>query len=214
MIGTGVPFSFSSTKFGQLFGNYDNLRQIGTSIGLSPFVRYYVGSAKLKPFVGIAYSYSRTVSKYKTDTAGGSESKSQGQTTALTPTLGVAYFVNRNLALTASLNYNINHIEYRTVQTSPYTPGPSIADIDSKSLSLGLGFQLFIGKFSSASRADPNRCCQHDFLLCSSIGWQCRTRVTANSGIDPVRQNTVSRNARIIDTQIAHHLIREPSERW
>jgi outer membrane protein len=55
VIGTGIPFSFSSTKFGQLFGNYDNLRQVGTSIGLSPFLRYYVGSAKLKPFVGIAY---------------------------------------------------------------------------------------------------------------------------------------------------------------
>jgi outer membrane protein len=146
VIGTGVPFSFSSTKLGQLFGNYDNLRQNGTSIGLSPFVRYYVGPAKLKPFVGIAYSYSRTISKYKTDTAGGSESKSKGHSTALTPTLGVAYFINHNLALTASLNYNINHLEYRTVETSPYTPGPSIADIDTKSLSLGLGFQLFIGK--------------------------------------------------------------------
>jgi outer membrane protein len=88
VVGTGIPFSFSSTKLGQAFGNYDNLRQNQTAIGLSPFVRYYVGSAKLKPFVGLAYSYSRTVIKNKTDTGGGAESKSSGYTTALTPTLG------------------------------------------------------------------------------------------------------------------------------
>lgn len=145
-IGTGIPIGFSSTKFGELYPNFYNLRQNGSSLGLSPFVRYYVGSAKLKPFVGIAYSYIRTASKYKTDTAGGSESKNRGHTTALVPSIGLVYFVNSTLGLAINADYNINHVEYNTYQTSPYTPGGSIANYDSKSLSVGIGFQLFIGR--------------------------------------------------------------------
>jgi outer membrane protein len=145
VMGTGIPFGISSTKYGDSYVNFYNLRQTGTSIGLSPFVRYYIGQAKLKPFVSIAYSYSRTASKYKTDTAGGSQSKTKGYTTALTPMVGAAYFVSRTLGLTLSLNYNQNHVEYNTVETSRYTPGASSADYTTRSLSLGIGFQLFVG---------------------------------------------------------------------
>lgn len=145
-VGTGVPLGFSSTKYGQAYTNFFNLRQIGSSVGLAPFVRYYLGAGKLKPFVGMAYSYIRTTSKYKTDTAGGSESKIKGYTTALVPSVGLVYFINSTLGLAINADYNINHVEYNTVQTSPYTPGPSRADYDSKSLSLGIGFQLFLGR--------------------------------------------------------------------
>lgn len=146
VIGTGIPFSFYATKYGESYSNFYNLRQNGNAIGLAPFVRYYFGQAKLKPFIGIAYSYSHTIGKYKTDTAGGSESKTSGHTTALTPSIGLAYFVTRTLGLTLNLNYNANHLEYSTVQTSPNTPGASSANYDTRSLSVGVGFQIFIGK--------------------------------------------------------------------
>ena len=145
-IGTGIPFSFNAVKYGTTDANFYNLRQNANAIGLAPFVRYYIGPAKLKPFVGIAYSYSHTTGKYKTDTAGGSESKTSGHTTALIPTIGLAYFVTRTLGLSLNINYNANHVEYSTVQTSTSTPGPSSADYDTRSLSLGIGFQIFVGK--------------------------------------------------------------------
>jgi len=146
VVGTGIPLSFGSTRYGQYYASFYNLRQNSVSIGLAPFIRYYFGQAKLKPFVGIAYSYSRTTGNSKTDTAGGSESKTKGYTTAFTPTIGLAYFVTRNLGLTASLNYNINHVEYNTVQTSPNTPGASMANYTSRLASLAIGFQIFLGK--------------------------------------------------------------------
>lgn len=146
VIGTGIPFSFSAIKYGDFYPNFYNLRQNGNAIGLSPFIRYYFGPAKLKPFLGIAYSYSHTTSKYKTDTAGGSESKSSGHTTAWGPSVGLAYFVTRDLGLTLGINYNLDHVEYSVVQTSPNTPGASSADYDTRSLSLGIGFQIFVGK--------------------------------------------------------------------
>ncbi len=145
-VGTGLPLSLSSVKYGNLLANFYELRQNGVSIGLSPFVRYYLGNAKLKPFLGMSYRYSQTRSKYKTDTAGGSESKTRGHTTALVPTAGLTYFVSRTLGLALNIDYNIDHIEYDTVETSPYTPGPSMAKYDTRSLSVGVGFQLFIGQ--------------------------------------------------------------------
>ncbi len=96
-IGAGIPFSFSATKYGESYPNFYNLRQNGNAIGLAPFVRYYIGPTKLKPFMGIAYSYSHTTSKYKTGTATESISKTSGYATALTPTIGLAYFVTRTL---------------------------------------------------------------------------------------------------------------------
>jgi outer membrane protein len=147
VVGTGIPVSFSATKYNDYTPpGFDNLRQNSASFGLAPFVRYYIGQGKLKPFVGLAYSYSRSSSKYKTDTAGGSQSKALGYATTLTPSVGLAYFVTPALGLTAALNYNRSHTAFNTVQTSPYTPGASSGNTYSNTLSLSIGFALFLGR--------------------------------------------------------------------
>lgn len=143
-IGAGVPVSFTSQNYGST--NFGNLRYSSTVIGLAPFVRYFIGRSKLKPYLAVTYSYGQSRGRYRTDTQGGSESKTEGYTTSLVPNAGVAYFINRNLALNLGVNYNINHQEYETVQTSPFTPGPSNSNTNTESLSLGVGFRLFIGK--------------------------------------------------------------------
>jgi outer membrane protein len=139
LVGTGLPLSLSTSKT-------DNpglpIKSTSTGIGLAPFVRYYFGESKLKPYVGISYSYSQNKYTYKTllgDVSG------TGHTTFIVPGVGLAYFINRNVALNASLNYTI-----QTTQT-PYlqlTPSPSIinSSSDFKLITLGIGFQVFLGK--------------------------------------------------------------------
>lgn len=144
VVGAGVPFSISTYRYPDL--NFNNLRYVSTGIGVAPFIRYYIGAGKVKPFAGVAYSYSGTTGTYKVDTNGGAQTKTKGHSTAFTPTLGAAYFINRSLAITASLNYNVSHQEFKTVETSPYSPGASSGNTDNRNLSLNFGFQLFIGK--------------------------------------------------------------------
>ncbi|WP_460985256.1 outer membrane beta-barrel protein [Spirosoma fluminis] len=138
LVGTGLPLSVSTSKT-------DNpgllLKTTTTGIGLAPFVRYYFGESKLKPYIGVSYSYTANHYTYKTrlDKASGS-----GHTSLLVPGIGLAYFINRNIALNAGLNYTI-----QTTQT-PYiqlAPAPTIinSSSDFKLITLGVGFQLFLG---------------------------------------------------------------------
>lgn len=141
LLGTGVPLSYSNTKpsFAGLITQTTNV-----SIGLSPFIRYYVGPSSLKPYVGLAYSYSFTNTKYETQTGVVS---GDGRSTMLTPTAGVAYFINRNVALSAGLNYSIQTSEsVRLGGATASAPAITEFTTNSKALSLNLGFQLFFGR--------------------------------------------------------------------
>ena len=146
-LGTGIPTSTTSQKstIGIPFYRYDF---IASSIGLAPFIRYFVGEKKLKPYLGLAFSYSRSSNRSaRTDPSGIFQSEGKGETTAFVPTLGLAYFVSQNLGLTAGLNYNINHENQTSTNSYPTNPmTTSTYDSDYKSLSLAVGFQLFIGK--------------------------------------------------------------------
>ncbi len=146
-LGTGIPFSFSTQK-GNGVGIYGS-HSSGTSIGLAPFVRYFIGKNRLKPYLGVAYSYSKSNSKNtQSDFNGSTDLTSKGHSTAFTPTLGVAYFFTRNLALNAGLNYNVNHQEGKATYTStlPTAPNPSSYDYSSNTLSLGIGLLIVVGK--------------------------------------------------------------------
>ncbi|WP_461149174.1 outer membrane beta-barrel protein [Spirosoma pulveris] len=139
-VGTGVPFSLSTSKYVNQNGN---IRNSGTSIGLSPYVRYYVGSAKLKPFVGLAYGYSWTRIRNRDS---GQDTKGNGFTSTLTPTIGVAYFINRSVALNASLNYISQR--YKSAYIN-YNSGGTQIEIPVSTtnyMSLGIGFQIFLGQ--------------------------------------------------------------------
>lgn len=149
LVGTGLPVSASSSKTNDDNTPYSNrYRNKSSTIGLSPFLRYFLGQSKLKPYVGLAYSYSKT--KYdntQTYLSGPSVSDGHGKITAFVPTVGLAYFVNRNLGLIVGLNYNINHQDQETTSTVPgFAPAINTYISDSKSVSLSAGFQLFIGQ--------------------------------------------------------------------
>ena len=117
-----------------------------TGIGLSPFIRYYFGASALKPYAGLSYSYVRNGNRFETPFG---DASGKGYSTNLSPTIGIAYFINRNIALNAGLNYNIqtNETSYLQLVGSPQpTPAVTTTKSDYKSLSLSIGFQLFFGK--------------------------------------------------------------------
>lgn len=144
VVGAGLPIYMGITRAGY-GGDYYN-HSSSFDIGLAPFLRYYIGKSSFKPYIGVAYSYSRMTGAVKSNviTAGYNTGDTKGYATAFTPSVGIAYFVNRNLALTAGINYNVNYSD----QTTTYTLQPSSNGYISKDryLSLAIGFQLFIGK--------------------------------------------------------------------
>ncbi len=140
LIGAGVPLSLTINKLSSSTGNVLNK---STGIGLSPYVRYYVGSSKLKPYVGVSYTYSTT--RQRTD-MGYQTLKTGGFTSSVIPTVGIAYFINRSVALNAGLNYVWDRFDSgnqaydasgNPIEKTTYT---------SKYLSLDIGFHIFLGK--------------------------------------------------------------------
>ena len=145
LIGTGVPLSLSTYKTGVT--NPYLTKTVTVGVGLSPFVRYYFGKSAFKPFAGLSYSYTYTHYTYEPLPIFGSTESASGYSTYWIPTIGLAYFINRSIAVNASLNYTIS--ESKAVYFSPTQSGPSrIVDNTQKSkiFSLGVGFQLFFGK--------------------------------------------------------------------
>ena len=144
VVGAGLPLSLSSRRTQDAFsvnGAYESKSTI-TGIGIAPFMRYYLGEAKLKPFLGLSYSYVLNRANYQSYTG---VKSSEGHTSVITPNLGLAYFITRNIALNATLRYNVQS------QSSYFlVPSPSGVDtgpaVTTKSLDFGLGFQLFLGK--------------------------------------------------------------------
>ena len=145
LVGTGLPLSLSTSKPGQ--SNPFLVKSTTTGIGLSPFIRYYFGKSALKPYVGVSYSYAYMHYAYKVLPIFGNDASTNGYATSLVPTLGVAYFINRNIALNTGLNYNIlnSKIGYYT-PVSSVSPRVGTIEFDLKSLSLSIGFQIFLGK--------------------------------------------------------------------
>nr|WP_281257915.1 outer membrane beta-barrel protein [Spirosoma oryzae] len=142
VVGTGIPLGLTWAKYtttDPTTSTFADAKLVSTRYGLAPFIRYYFGENKLKPYVGVAYSYSRTNANQ--NIPGTQSAKSKGHTSVLKPTIGVAYFITRNVALNAGLDYNIQTEESR------YTQAASVSNFSSNSstLSLGIGFQLFFG---------------------------------------------------------------------
>ncbi|GAB3278950.1 hypothetical protein GCM10027347_53460 [Larkinella harenae] len=116
------------------------------SIGIGPSIQYYVGNRRLKPYFGIGYTYSRSYTKWTNLGGIDPESITKSYVGNLTPTAGIAYFINRNALVTAGFNYNIQHNGQETYSPSrPTTVTNSYAE-NFKSLSLGIRFALLFGK--------------------------------------------------------------------
>lgn len=148
VVGAGVPLSLSSNRSQDAASVYggNEAKSTITGLGVAPFVRYYVGDAKLKPFLGLSYSYILSNANYQSYT--GAKSSAQGHTSVVTPNLGLAYFITRNIALNATLGYNVQSQSSFFLVSSSTSPsnvdaGPAVT---TKSLNFGLGFQLFFGR--------------------------------------------------------------------
>jgi outer membrane protein len=139
LIGMGLSLALNSSHPFDLLDK----RQVG--IGPAPFVQYYIGASNLKPYLGVAYSYSYDQYRYKFPTAGGSSTR-KGYSETLTPTLGLAYFLNERVALNTGLSYNFRT---RTVNApNVITPQTILVTSESESqfLSVGFGIQVFLGR--------------------------------------------------------------------
>ncbi len=140
VVGTGIPLGLSTNNY------YDPTGEIHAStinMGVSPYVFYYFGSSKLKPYVGVSYTYSKTEHRIR---SGSQTNTDNGYTSSVIPTVGVAYFINRTVALSAGLNYVWDR--YKTAYAVYDVSGNPIETpvSTSKYLSLGIGFQIFLGK--------------------------------------------------------------------
>jgi outer membrane protein W len=134
LTGLGLPLSLTNNRFD--YTNSSNERVLG--IGLAPFARYYLGAAKLKPYLGIAYSYNYLSRHYQLS---GTPGSSKQRTSTLSPTFGVSYFMTQNVALSAGLTYDIQHLTAEGTSTVPNTM-PFNYSTNAKSLGLSIGFQL------------------------------------------------------------------------
>lgn len=141
VLGTGIPLSlFTQTLDDPLS---PSLHTVATSVGLSPFARYYAGSGKLKFLIGASYSYNKTNSKLTVDDLVSSKS---GYNTTLTPTMGLIYFFGRTIGLSMALNYDITHQELTAIITTPTTRREETGSGSNKSLVFSAGLQVFFGK--------------------------------------------------------------------
>lgn len=140
VVGTGIPFSLSTSKY---YNPSGDAHARNVSIGLSPYVRYYIGERKLKPYVGLAYAYSQTDQQTE---SGGQTNKANGSASSVTPTLGIVYFINRTVALSAGLSYVWDRYKSAYVAYDANGNRVDAPVATSTYLSLGIGFQIFLGK--------------------------------------------------------------------
>ena len=149
VLGVGIPLSLSTTREQGSASVYTGSETKSTisGLGIAPFVRYYLGNAKLKPFLGLSYSYVLSNANYQFATTPYSLAKStaQGYTNVITPTLGLAYFVTHSVGLTATLGYRVQSQSGSFLVASAGGVDPTPA-VTTKSLNFSLGFQLFFGR--------------------------------------------------------------------
>ena len=115
-----------------------------TTIGLSPFARYYLGSSSLKPFVGLALTYEHFNLRH--ENSPNLVSITKGNTWQITPSVGLAYFINRSISVDAQLGYN-----WATSKATGSDNMGTVYDNDApayttKNAALTLGFTIFFGE--------------------------------------------------------------------
>ncbi|MBD2757075.1 hypothetical protein [Spirosoma validum] len=127
VVGAGIPFFYVGSGGTNI-----------TQIGLTPFLRYYIGPSQVKPYFGgsigvLNTSVSRT------------GSSSESSTDALYGlTGGLAFFINRSVSFDLALTYTggntgaVNSL----IAGSANSLTPNIP----KSLNINLGFQVYFGK--------------------------------------------------------------------
>ncbi len=128
-VGASLPVSYAYGSF-DVTGTGRSKTDV-FSVGLSPFARYYIGSAKLRPFVDASIGFQQFwISSTRFGTP--ETARSNSNVTNYSLGGGVAYFINNTVSLDASLNY---------------TNGLGGSGFRQRgSANLNIGFRLFFGK--------------------------------------------------------------------
>lgn len=151
VIGTGIPLSINYASVGQSGSYYQGDDVFNTSLGLSPFIRYYVGETRLKPYLGVSYSYLYKTYKYSHSTFPIADISTTTYSTVIAPSIGLAYFISPQIAFNIDLSYNISQDQMPSFRYEN-TASP-VWDViieknltESKFVSAEIGFQLYFGK--------------------------------------------------------------------
>ena len=140
LVGLGVPLILSSAKFTYSQGSNSSR---STTIGLSPFIRYYFGASPLKPFVGLAFTYDYFTLRNETSLA---VSTNKGSSLQLSPSVGLAYFINRSISVNAQVAYNWATTKSTSTDSSGGGSTNDNPSYTTKNATLTLGFNIFFGK--------------------------------------------------------------------
>ncbi|KAA9357517.1 outer membrane beta-barrel protein [Larkinella humicola] len=142
LAGVSIPFSNTSNSFQPGPSDYNN-----RSIGIGPFIRYYVGNSSIKPFAAIGFTYNSTATHHG-NVLNLNNVNLKGSSTNLVPAVGAAWFINRNVLLSAGFGYSFYRSDNEGFMQTFNPNTITIVPIKEKyqKLSFDVGFALLFGK--------------------------------------------------------------------
>lgn len=161
VVGTTLNFSYQSNKYKSYWNNgvksHDGVSN-GSSIGLSPFLRYYLTKNSKNRFYGqlgggmnsdIFRNDEATTFYDNGDISGTNKNNSKGQVVSGEALIGFNHFFTENLAFNSSIGYNYGKRTQNTTSNSTYG-GITNAPQENKSTNItgnviwNFGFTFFI----------------------------------------------------------------------
>ncbi|GAB3281237.1 hypothetical protein GCM10027347_56740 [Larkinella harenae] len=141
LLALAVPYKVQKTNSEYVYND-----ALNRQIGIGPAVRYYLGKAKVKPFLGFSYSYQWGKDRQAEYGPPVNVMVIKVFTSTFSPNVGVAYFIHRNVALNAGLNYNVGTERGYWTSTLVPDPGHSPYSYRQKSVTLAVGFSVLFGQ--------------------------------------------------------------------
>ncbi len=129
-IGASLPLLHFRSKGGGFEGH-------STTAGFTPFARFYFGKANVKPYLQGQFGFLTSTSK--SSGSFGTPSSSSSGTFTYGGAAGLAFFLNEHSSLDVSLNYTGGSRDNET-------GGIFVLGAYPRTLTLNVGFQLFLGK--------------------------------------------------------------------
>lgn len=126
-IGAGVPFFYAGSGNSHV-----------TQIGVSPFLRYYIGPSPVKPFLGASIG---VVNTSFSNTGASSTSSTNG---LYSGTAGLAFFINQSVSFDLALTYTGG--DTGAVNTLFAGGTNALTPNVPRALNISLGFQVYFGK--------------------------------------------------------------------
>ncbi|WP_345249334.1 outer membrane beta-barrel protein [Nibrella saemangeumensis] len=140
LVGVGLPLSYSTQRQGN---PTILLRGSSNSLGISPYVRYYVGQSNVKPYLGVSYSIATSYGRYTNLINSPQRTVNRGNSMQFTPSAGVAYFLTRNVSLDTQVGYH--WVRSRMTSKADGLSENKFTTIY-RNASLTIGFNLFFGR--------------------------------------------------------------------